>query len=61
MQLSNTANPILLENEHIEEVNQFTYLGNIVSKDNTTEKDITSRLQKARSAFLQLNKSVEIE
>ena len=42
MQLSNTANPILLENEHIEEVNQFTYMGSIVSKDNATEKDTVS-------------------
>ena len=38
------------------EVNQFFYFGSIVSKDNATEKDITSRLQKARSAFVQLNK-----
>ena len=34
----------------------FFYFGSIVSKDNATEKDIPSRLQKARLAFVQLNK-----
>ena len=56
MQLSNRAQPIQLGNECIEEVNKFSYLGSIMSKDNATENLITSRLQKARSAFVQLNK-----
>lgn len=53
MQLSNRAQHTHLGNEYIEEVNQFMYLGSIVSKDNATEKDTTNRLQQARSAFAQ--------
>ncbi|XP_048757722.2 uncharacterized protein LOC125668029 [Ostrea edulis] len=47
---------IKLENENLEEVNEFTYLGSTISKNNATEKDITNRLQKAKASFHQLNK-----
>ena len=59
MQLTETPLPVELENENLEEVyvEEFTYLGSIMSKSNaTTVKDITNRLQKAKSSFAQLNK-----
>ena len=40
----------------MEEVEEFTYLGSVMSKSNATVKDITNRLQKAKSSFVQLNK-----
>ena len=56
MQLTNTPLPVELENEDSEEVEEFTYLGSIMSKSNAAVKDITNRLQKAKSSFVQLNK-----
>ena len=56
MQLTETPLPVELENENLEEVEEFTYLGSIMSKSNATVKDITNRLQKAKSSFVQLNK-----
>ena len=48
MQLTKTPLPVELENENLEEVEEFTYLGIIMSKSNATVKDITNRLQKAK-------------
>jgi len=56
MQLTDTPLAVQLENEDLEKVKEFTYLGSILSKTNATEKDITNRLQKANSSFVQLNK-----
>ena len=56
MQLNSTPSIITLENEAVEEVDEFTYLGSIISKDNAAEKDITNRLQKARISFHQLDR-----
>ena len=56
MQLTETPLPVELENKSLEEVEEFTYLGSIMSKSNATAKDITYRLQKAKSSFVQLNK-----
>ena len=56
MQLTDAPLPVQMENEDLEEVEEFTYLGSITSKANATEKDITNRLQKAKSSFVQLNK-----
>ena len=56
MQLTETPLPVELENENLEEVEEFTYLGSIMSKSNATAKDITNRLQKAKASFVQLNK-----
>ena len=47
MQLTETPLPVELENENLEEVEEYTYLGSIMSNSNA----ITNRLQKA-----QLNK-----
>ena len=56
MQLTETPLPVELENENLEEVEEFTHLGSIMSKSNATAKDITNRLQKAKSSFVKLNK-----
>ena len=56
MQLTETPLPVELENENLEEVEEFTNLVSIMSKSNATVKDITNRLQKAKSSFVQLNK-----
>nr|KAG5693286.1 hypothetical protein BaRGS_011607 [Batillaria attramentaria] len=43
--------PIQLHQEDIKEVDKFTYLGSVVSKDGGTDEDIKSRTNKARHAF----------
>ena len=45
-----------LEKEDLEEVEKFTYLESIMCKSSATVKDITNRLQKAKSSFGQQNK-----
>lgn len=42
--------PIRLNGEEIKEVEKFTYLGSIVSKDGGADEDIKSRISKARHA-----------
>ena len=56
MQFVQSPPQITLENEILEEVDEFTYLGSKKSKSNATEKDITNRLHKAKCSFHQLNK-----
>lgn len=46
--------PITIDGETIEEVNQFTYLGSIISKTGGTDEDIKARIAKARHAFVTL-------
>jgi hypothetical protein len=45
---------IQIEGEDISDVNDFTYLGSVVSNASGTGKDIQARLAKARGAFAQL-------
>ena len=55
MRLNTTSNTRLVtEGMEIEQVDNFTYLGSIVSTQDPTQKDIKSRLAKARSAFQRL-------
>ncbi|XP_022330246.2 uncharacterized protein LOC111128732 [Crassostrea virginica] len=49
----NTA-AIVLNGKSIEDVNNFTYLGSIVSKNGGANEDIIARLGKARHAFITL-------
>ena len=56
LQLTDTPLPVELEKEDLEEVEKFTYLGSIMCKSSATIKDITNRLQKAKSSFVQQNK-----
>ena len=51
--MHNTA-AIVLNGKSIEDVNNFTYLGSIVSKNGGANEDIIARLGKARHAFITL-------
>ena len=42
--------------EHIEDVEQFCYLGSVITKDGGAEVDVNSRINKARHAFHRLNR-----
>ena len=44
-------NSIHLKGEDIEDVEQFTYLGSVVSRDGGTDRDIKSRVEKVTAAF----------
>ena len=44
--------PIKLNNEDIENVASFTYLGSVIAVDGGTERDVLVRIGKARTAFL---------
>ena len=52
----NTGNTpaVTLNDEAIEEVDNFTYLGSIVDKQGGTDADVRTRIGKARAAFIQL-------
>jgi len=43
--------PITLQDEDLNEVEKFVYLGSVVNKDGGTDKDIKSRINKARHAL----------
>ena len=43
--------PILLQQQQIEEVEQFTYLGSILAPDGGAELNVEIRINKARAAF----------
>ena len=47
--------PITIDGEPVGEVDDFVYLGSMVSKDSGTQKDIRCRINKARTAFWKLN------
>ena len=48
---TSTTEPILADGEPLEKVDEFTYLGSIVSINEATHKDINSRLGKAQCAY----------
>ena len=47
---------VQLDGKDIEDVDEFTYLGAIVSKDGGGGNDMNSRIYKARIVFKKLNK-----
>lgn len=53
----NTEAPcnLFINNEQIEEVEKFCYLGSYITGDGGAEEDVKSRIQKARQAFGMLN------
>ena len=51
---SEIQQPVMLENETLERVEQFTYLGSVLTLNGGTEEDIKSRLSKARTAFARM-------
>ncbi|VDP07162.1 unnamed protein product [Schistosoma margrebowiei] len=52
----NTENnsPITLDGETLEDVESFTYLGSIIDEQGGSDADVNARIDKARTAFLQL-------
>ena len=48
-----------LDNENIDQVESFTYLGGIIRKDGGSSEDVKSRIGKAQGVFTQLKKSLE--
>ena len=46
--------PIKLDNDDIENVASFTYLGSVIAVDGGSERDVLVRIGKARTAFLLL-------
>jgi hypothetical protein len=47
---------VKLGNEKIDQVDSFTYLGSIISKDGWSGEDVKSRIAKAQGVFSQLKK-----
>ena len=47
---------IVVNQEKLEEVDSFVYLGSVIDRKGGTEADIKSRIGKARTAFIALNK-----
>ena len=45
----------------IDQVNSFTYLGSIISKDGRSSENIKSRIAKAQGVFLLLKKMDDYE
>lgn len=57
MRINNTSDqPLTLNNQPIERVTEFAYLGSIMTTDGGSQKDVEWRIKKARGAFVQLNK-----
>jgi hypothetical protein len=54
MTINAIPEPITINNDPLEEVEDFTYLGSVLSKDNGAGKDSKARLSKARVAFAKL-------
>ena len=50
----------MLEGSALEDVESFTYLGSIVDKQGGTDADVKIRMNKARTAFLLLTKTLEL-
>ncbi len=50
----NTCTPINVNGEPLVFVNDFIYLGSLISKDNGSQKDIKARLEKAQGVFARL-------
>ena len=52
---TNNSEPFIINNQQIEEVEEFTYFGSKVSTDGDSGKDIQARLGKANQGFVSLN------
>ena len=58
MTIEKTEKPcnILLNNERLEQVKEFSYLGGVITEDGNCEKDIKKRIGLAAAAIGKLNK-----
>ncbi|VDO71924.1 unnamed protein product [Schistosoma curassoni] len=50
------TNSFTFDGETLKEVESFTYLGDIIDERGGSDSDVKARIDKARTAFLQLNK-----
>ncbi|GFR68673.1 hypothetical protein ElyMa_003738400 [Elysia marginata] len=53
---TNNNRSVTVENEDLEDVASFAYLGSTINKEGGVEEDVKKRIQKARQAFLGLKK-----
>ncbi|VDO59820.1 unnamed protein product [Schistosoma margrebowiei] len=51
---TDNSNPITLDDETLEDVESFTYLGSIIDEQGGSDSDVKTRIGRARTAFLQL-------
>ena len=51
---SGASRPINIDGESLEHIEEFTYLGSVISTDISVQKDIKAGLNKARCAFSRL-------
>ena len=51
---ADNSHPIKLEEQVLEEVEAFIYLGSVVDKQGGTDADVRARIGKARAVFVQL-------
>ena len=57
VKINTTANtPITVGGKPIKEVESFVYLGSTITKQGGTDEGVTSRIGKARGAFIMLKK-----
>ena len=56
IEYANNREGIVVNGGGVQDVEEFPYLGATVDKEGGGSKDITNRLQKARSAFQRLGK-----
>ena len=54
--LTANNNEISVDGEPLEDVSSFTYLGSTINKEGGVEEDVKKRIQKARHAFVGLDK-----
>ena len=53
---TNNIEPVVLKDGALGDVSEFTYLGSVVDTSGGTDKDISVRIGKARTAFNMLKK-----
>jgi hypothetical protein len=53
MKINTTANtPNTVDGESIKEMESFVYLGSVVDKKRGTDRDVTTRIEKTKGAFI---------
>ena len=51
---TNVQNPVTIQGEPIKEVDSFIYLGSVVDKQGGTDREVATRIGKARTAFIMM-------
>ena len=61
LNLTEPHSQIMIDGEELEAVNDFTYLGSNISAENSVQKDISVRINKARNSYCSLRNIMEIK